>query len=195
MTGDSRPRRVRADAERSTARILEAAETVLAADSTASLERIADAAGLARATVHRRFSSRSALLDALAAQLTERYLQGISEARIETAPPVVALYRMTDTVFALKTGHRFAVQLTAALTPEVLAGLDRLFVRLREAGAITAADPTWGRRVYLALLGEVDGLPSDSPTLAASEAGDVAARVDLLVTSVLGALGGKAPAR
>jgi AcrR family transcriptional regulator len=191
MDGGGVPRRIRADAERSTARILEAAEAVLADDPAASLERIADAAGLARVTVHRRFSSRTALLDALAAQLNERYLQALGEARVDTSPPLVALQRLTEIVFELKLTHRFAIGLFAALTPEVLDCLDQLFVRLREAGAITAADPAWGRRVYLALLHEVHELPADSPTLASSGAGDeVAAKVDLLVRTVLGAVGG-----
>ena len=190
MSGDNPPRRIRADAERSTARVLEAAETVLAVDAAASLERIADAAGLARATVHRRFASRTALLDALAEQLSRRYLLGLAEARVETAPPLVALHRLTEIVFELKLGHRFAVQLTAALTPAVLDGLDLLFARLRAAGAITAVEPAWGRRVYLALLHEVHDLPADSATLAPSGPDGVATRVDLLVRTVLGALGG-----
>ncbi|BCJ50130.1 hypothetical protein Asp14428_16050 [Actinoplanes sp. NBRC 14428] len=78
---------MRADAERSTARILKAAEVVLADEPGAPLERIADAAGLARATVHRRFSSRKALIDALTAQLNERYLLGLKQARVDSAPP------------------------------------------------------------------------------------------------------------
>lgn len=45
MSADAGPRRLRADAERSTARILAAAEEVLAVDANATLERIADAAG------------------------------------------------------------------------------------------------------------------------------------------------------
>jgi AcrR family transcriptional regulator len=191
MGGEGPARRIRADAERSTARILEAAEAVLAADAAASLERIADAAGLARATVHRRFSSRTALLDALAEQLSRRYLLGLTEARVETAPPLVALHRLTQIAFDLKLSHRFAAQLTAALTPQVLDGLDLLFARLRDTGAITAADPAWCHQVYLALLHEVNDLPSDSPALTARGAGDeVMARTDLLVRTVLGALGG-----
>jgi AcrR family transcriptional regulator len=191
MGGNSPPRRIRADAERSTARILEAAEIVLAVDANASLERIADSAGLARATVHRRFASRTALLDALAEQLSQRYLLGLAEARVKTAPPLIALHRLTEIVFDLKLSHRFAVQLTAALTPTVLDGIDLLFARLRDTGAITAVDPAWCRRVYLALLHEVHGLPADSPALASSAAGDeTEAKVNLLVRTALGALGG-----
>ncbi|MEW2466827.1 helix-turn-helix domain-containing protein [Streptomyces sp. NPDC046994] len=186
-------RRIRADAERNMARILDAAEEVLAVEPNASLERIADAAGLGRATVHRRFPSRTALLDALAEQLTQRYLLGLEEARVKTAPPLIALYRLTQTVFALKLSHRFAIQLTAALTPAVLDGLDLLFARLRDAGAITAADAAWCRRVYLALLHEVHDLPADSPALTSSTTADeTETKVDLLIRTTLGALGGSA---
>ncbi|CAM3352773.1 TetR/AcrR family transcriptional regulator [Kibdelosporangium persicum] len=191
MSSGGPSRRVRADAERSTARILEAAEDVLAEDPNAPLERIADAAGVARATVHRRFSSRTALLDALAAHLNERYLRALAETRVATAPPLVALQRLTETIFDLKLCHRFAIQLDAAITPEVLAGVDLLFERLRDAGVITSADPVWCRRVYLALLHEVNDLSADSPTLTALHAGsEVEARINLLVGTVIGALGG-----
>ncbi|HWC79681.1 MAG TPA: TetR/AcrR family transcriptional regulator [Pseudonocardiaceae bacterium] len=199
MSAEIRPKRVRADAERSTARILAAAADVLAVDPNATLERIADEAGLARATVHRRFASRQALLDALTEQLNERYLGGLDQARVDTAPPVIALYRLTEIVFDLKLGHRFAMELTAdartgfpALSPEAAAGLDLLFTRLHEAGAITAASPAWCRRVYLALLHEVDRLPADSPDLAPA-ADEMGARVELMFRTVLGALGGSAP--
>ncbi|MEV5478358.1 helix-turn-helix domain-containing protein [Streptomyces sp. NPDC052207] len=185
-------RRIRADAERNMARILDAAEAVLALEPNASLERIADAAGLGRATVHRRFPSRTALLDALAERLTQRYLLGLAEARVKTAPPLIALYRLTQIVFSLKLSHRFAIQLTAALTPAVLDGLDLLFARLRDAGAITAADAAWCRQVYLALLHEVHDLPADSPSLASSTTDETESKVDLLIQTTLGALGGSA---
>lgn len=191
MGDDSPPRRVRADAERSTARILEAAEAVLSVDATASLERIADAAGLGRATVHRRFATRAALLEALAEQLSGRYLLGLAEARVKTAPPLVALHRVTEFILGLRSDHRFALQLTEARTPEVLDGLDTLFARLRDTGAITAAEPAWSRRVYLALLCEVCELPSDSAALGPGAAADeTAAKAELLVRTTLGALGG-----
>ncbi|WNV85737.1 helix-turn-helix domain-containing protein [Umezawaea sp. Da 62-37] len=199
MTEATRPRRVRADAERSTARILEAAVAVLAVDPNATLERIADAAGLARATVHRRFSSRKALLEAMTDQLNERYLLGMKQARIETAPPVIALHRLAERVFELKISHRFAIELAAdpntlkpLLSHEVRDGLDLLFTRLHAAGAITATSPTWCRQVFLALLHEVDALPAGSPELgtATDPTEEVGTRSDLLVRTVLGALGG-----
>jgi len=43
---------LRADAERSIRSILEAAERVLSADPAASMEQVAEAAGVARTTIH-----------------------------------------------------------------------------------------------------------------------------------------------
>ncbi|PRY32446.1 TetR/AcrR family transcriptional regulator [Umezawaea tangerina] len=193
---------LRADARRSSARILEAAQQVLAEDPTASLERVAEAAGLARATVHRRFASRQALLDALVRDLTDRYLAIIKEVRVKTAPPMVVLHRATEISLRLKYGHPFVTSLTPthespgapAAHPEIVEGLEILFTRLHEGGYTTTSDPAWARVVYLALLQEVYSLPADSPSLGLGDDADaddeVEARVGLLVTTLLGALGG-----
>lgn len=199
MSADAEPRRLRADAERSTARILAAAEELLAVDPTATLERIADAAGLARATVHRRFSSRKALLEALTGLLNERYLRGLDQARVATAPPVAALYRLTELLFELKADNRAIMELTAdpatkttPLSPEVTAGLELLFTRLREAGEITATDTAWCCAIYLAVVHEAAHLPTNSPMLGKT-AGETGARTDLTYRTVLAALGGDRP--
>jgi AcrR family transcriptional regulator len=198
-------RAVRADARRSTARILEAAQRVLAEDPSASLERIAELAGLARATVHRHFASRQALLDALVRNLTDRYLSIIDEVRLRTAPPLVALHRATESVLRLKCSHPFVTSLTPtdespgspASHPRIVAELEVLFGRLHTAGHITVADPAWGRLVYLALLNEVHHLPVDSAALALAPGADaddeLDARVNLLTATLLRALGGTTP--
>ncbi|MET0454115.1 MAG: TetR/AcrR family transcriptional regulator [Mycobacterium sp.] len=62
----SAPRSSRADAQRSYRRIVEAAAAVFLRDGAeASLEEIARTAGVGSATLHRHFSSRWALLDAV----------------------------------------------------------------------------------------------------------------------------------
>ncbi|WP_432564817.1 TetR/AcrR family transcriptional regulator [Kineococcus sp. SYSU DK003] len=184
MTGT---RRVRADAERSTARILEAAEGVLAADPNAPLERIADAAGLARATVHRRFANRTALLTALADQLNCRYELAFDEAEAATDDPLALLCELSHRVFALKIANRFALALADTPGPRSLERMTRLFERLHEAGVIATADPAWTRGVCLALLDEVHRLPADSPALGGGD--EISARSELFVRALLGALG------
>ncbi|HEX7306653.1 TetR/AcrR family transcriptional regulator [Lentzea sp.] len=186
-------RRLRADAEQNTARILTAAAEVLAADPLASLERIGEAAGLTRATVHRRFASRQALLEALTEQLDQRYLSALEQSRMDTAPPRPVFLRLTEILFELKVSHRFAMELMSAksdcrsgLSPRVEEGLEQVFARLRSAGDITATGADWCRGVYLAVVHEVTQLPPDAPDLVAAGG----SRAELVVRTVVGALGG-----
>ncbi|MBB4688142.1 TetR/AcrR family transcriptional regulator [Amycolatopsis jiangsuensis] len=203
MTAEAKPRRVRADAERSAARILEAAEEVLAADPNASLEQIADAAGLTRVTVHRRFSSRQVLLEALNERFNERYLLALKQARVATAPPLAALHRATEIVLDFKLSRRAALVRVSdprtggpILAPEVVEGIELLFSRLHAAGVITAADPSWCSQVYVALLCEVERRPVETLGLSTTDdpIEEVGARTDLLTRTVLGALGGNGDA-
>lgn len=155
---------LRADAERTVRTILEAAERVLSADPAASMERIAAEAGVARTTVHRRFATREALLDALTAWATDRFAAAVDAVRVDTVPPHVALYQVTANVMEVKLDWAFAMSRAGASSdPEVarvhadvLASCDRLFERAREAGVLRAdVEPTWARRVYYALIHEV----------------------------------------
>lgn len=155
-------RPLRADAERTARLILEAAERVLSADPTASIEQIAEAAGVARTTVHRRFANRQALLDALAETAVEQLHAAIDAARPETTPPLVALYQATANVLRTKISWRFALDQPAAPGSAAADGQQRmvqrcleLLRRLRDQGVIDAeTDLDWTRRVYYSLIGE-----------------------------------------
>jgi AcrR family transcriptional regulator len=164
-------RPLRADAERSVRAILEAAERVLSADPGASMEQIAAAAGVARTTIHRRFTHRQALIEALAVSAARQLAQAVEDGRPDTAPPSVALHRITANVLEVKGAWAFALGLgadpgseAAALHQDIGRRCITLLERAREAGLVDeAADLHWLRRVYYALLGEsLHGSPDDT---------------------------------
>ncbi|MEV4110326.1 helix-turn-helix domain-containing protein [Nonomuraea sp. NPDC049695] len=155
-------RALRADAERTMTAILEAAERTLSRDPASTMEQIAEAAGVARTTVHRRFATREALIDALALWATQRFAAAVGAAHPDTAPPLVALYQTTANVLDIKAGWGFAMSQASSANPEVARlhsevrdTCERLFRRAREAGVMRAdADLAWTRRVYYALIHE-----------------------------------------
>jgi AcrR family transcriptional regulator len=167
---------MRSDAARTVRTILEAAERVLSGNPAASMEQIAEAAGVARTTVHRRFASREALLDAMAAWATRKFAEAVESARPETTPPLVALYQVTASVLRVKSDWGFAMSRALPDDPEVARvhadvseRCDRLFLRARQAGVLRAdVDPAWAKRVYYALIHEaVQSRDADPDALAA----------------------------
>jgi AcrR family transcriptional regulator len=155
-------RPLRADAERTVTTILEAAERTLRRNPAATVEQIAEVAGVARTTVHRRFATREALIDALAAWATRQFAAAVAAAHPDTAPPLVALYQMTTNVLGVKIGWGYAMSRACSPDPDV-AGVhtdvrdtcERLFRRAQQAGLLrTDINVRWVRRVYYALIDE-----------------------------------------
>ncbi|WP_405778707.1 TetR/AcrR family transcriptional regulator [Streptomyces sp. NBC_01378] len=178
-------RALRADAERSVRAILEAAERVLAQDAGASMEQIAEAAGLTRITVHRRFASRQALLEALAVSAKQQIVDAIEEARPDSAPALVALYRVTANVLRVKNTWRFTLSHATAHTPaavalwaEIDAHTVKLLTRVQREGLLAPdADLEWTRQVYYALLSEALNRPGADQDPAAQDPDTLAALV------------------
>ncbi|WP_330291250.1 TetR/AcrR family transcriptional regulator [Streptomyces sp. NBC_00576] len=170
-------RALRADAERSVRAILEAAERVLAQDAGASMEQIAEAAGLTRITVHRRFANRQALLEALAVSAKQQLIDAIEEARPDAAPALVALYRVTVNVMRVKNTWRYTLShatahtvAAAALWAEIDARTVELLNRAQREGLLAPdADLEWTRQVYYALLSEALNRPGADQDPAAQD--------------------------
>jgi len=89
----ARPRR-RADAERSVARILDAAVGALGEDQDASMSEIARRAGLVRATIYVHFPTREALLEAVTERALAEVATVINAAEPERGQPADALARV-----------------------------------------------------------------------------------------------------
>ncbi|MGW4768148.1 TetR/AcrR family transcriptional regulator [Nocardia sp. NPDC004278] len=155
-------RPLRADAERTMRAILDAAERVLSENPNATLEQIAEAAGVARTTVHRRFASREELLRTMAVNAWRRIDAAVDAARPQTAPPMVALHQATANVIEIKYGTAYALDRVDETDPEVADLQTRVFEkcdaalsRAQSNGIIAPdADLLWVRRVYLALITE-----------------------------------------
>lgn len=170
-------RALRADAERSVRAILEAAEQVFAQDAGASMEQVAEAAGLTRITVHRRFANRQALLEALAVSAKQQLVDAIEEARPDAAPALVALHRVTANVLRVKNTWRFTLSHATAHTPtaaalweEINTHTVELMNRAQREGLLAPdADLDWTRQVYYALLSEALDRPGADQDPAAQD--------------------------
>jgi AcrR family transcriptional regulator len=88
------PKRRRADAERNTASIIDAALEALAGDPDASMAEIARRAGVVRATIYMHFPTRETLLDAVMEHATGLVADAIRNAEPDRGEPEEALERV-----------------------------------------------------------------------------------------------------
>ncbi len=96
-----RARRRRADAQRSIDAIVEAARTLLIERPDASMEEIADTAGVSRQTVYAHFSSRDALMAAVIDTQRAAQLAVLVSARLDRLAPVDAVRGFLDVSWQL----------------------------------------------------------------------------------------------
>src|SRR5881397_3487101 len=90
----SAPKHRRADAERNTAAIIDAALEALASDPNASMAEIARRAGVVRATIYMHFPTRESLLDAVMEHATALVADAIRQAEPNRGEPTEALERV-----------------------------------------------------------------------------------------------------
>ncbi|MGA5299081.1 TetR/AcrR family transcriptional regulator [Nucisporomicrobium flavum] len=110
-------RRRRSDARRSIDAILTAARTLLGHQPDASMEEIAQAAGVTRQTVYAHFASRDALITALIDAAGAETVEAIDAARLDTDPPVTALRRYLDIGWQLIRRYPYLLTTALARTP------------------------------------------------------------------------------
>lgn len=161
----SRPegRRRRSDAQRNIDAIVVAALRVLAERPAASMQDLAEAAGVHRATVHRHFATREDLLHAVREQGLNELQALVTDPELASLPPAAALRSLTRAALELGDRHRL-YRVTAAFddATEDRAGALRaplvaLFERARGAGAARVDQPAsalalaWGGLLLVSL--------------------------------------------
>jgi len=137
---DGRGRRV--DARRNLTTIVEAAAELLARQPRASMQEVAAAAGVHRATVHRHFAVRDDLLVAVRDHVWERCLEAMRAAEQDLASdPAAALERLIRGQLELQDHYRIYRYVpvvddrTAVDRPSRLNSVAGTFARAQEAGA------------------------------------------------------------
>ena len=140
--------------------ILDAAVTVLARDSSASLGEVAAAAGVGRTTLHRYFAERSELMTALSVHTLERVAAATERAALDRGAAPEALGRLCREYFELGDALTLMFndpQIIAAESWREEAEHDRaLFALIRRGqaeGTVDAAmSPVWIQYTLWALL-------------------------------------------
>ncbi|MER6590304.1 helix-turn-helix domain-containing protein [Micromonospora purpureochromogenes] len=141
----------RSDAERNRRTLLEAAADALARSPGASMAQVAQAAGLARATLYRHFSSRQELLAAMRAEALVRAADAIAGSRLDEGTALEGLRRAVEALVSLGVRFRALLLEGADLDAtflqqraEVLAPLKAVVRRGQEAGLIRSdLPPEW----------------------------------------------------
>jgi len=183
-------RRRRADAERSVARILDAAVDALASDPEVSMAEIARRAGVVRATIYVHFPTRESLLEAVTKRAIAEVTQAMAAAAPNRGDPAEALQRVLTTAWQ-ELGRFHALIAINTRRPQaelrrlhrpVLALLQPLIERGQRAGAFRSDVPAmWHLSMLLALIHAASG-ELQTNRLPAAEIESA------LVTTVLGAL-------
>ena len=186
------PRR-RADAERSVARILEAAVDALAGDPDASMGEIARQAGVVRATIYVHFPTREALIAAVTQRAITEATAAIEASEPQRGDAAEALARVVETAWRTLGRYHALVAINTRLPHDelrarhhaLLAELEPLIARGQREGSFRSDVPAaWHLATLLALVHAASG-ELRAGRMTEAEAGSA------LVATVLGAVSGE----
>jgi AcrR family transcriptional regulator len=186
-----RSRRRRADAERSVARILDAAVEALASDPEVSMAEIARRAGVVRATIYVHFPTRESLLEAVTQRAIADVTGAMAAAEPEHGDPAEALQRVLRVAWRELGRYHALVDINTRLPQAelrrrhrpALALLQPLIERGQRAGTFRSDIPAqWHLAMLLALI-HAASAELQSKQLPPEEIEPA------LVTTALGALG------
>ncbi len=132
-------------------RVLKEAAALLTRRATASMDEIARAAGISRATLHRHFAGRDALVRALEQLGIERFGRALDEARLEEGDAADAVRRLIDRAEPVAGLLSFLYTENQLFEDEMDEGWNRLdarvqalFLRGQEEGAFRVdLSPAW----------------------------------------------------
>jgi AcrR family transcriptional regulator len=114
-SGPSQEAELRVDARRNQQRILLAAARLLADDPAVSVQRIADEAQVARLTVHRRYPSRDALVDAILGAAVAEFGEALQEGESSSADAADAIAHLIRSL--ARIGAKYPILLQVGGTP------------------------------------------------------------------------------
>ncbi|MEU8579905.1 TetR/AcrR family transcriptional regulator [Streptomyces sp. L500] len=131
--------------------VLRAAAALLPRKATASMDEIAKAAGISRATLHRHFAGRDALVRALEKLGIEQFERALDEARLDEGDATGAVRRLIEKAEPVAGILSFLYTENQLFEGEVNEGWNRLdarvhalFLRGQEEGAIRVdLSPAW----------------------------------------------------
>lgn len=115
---NANPSARRADARRNIERILDAALEVLTEDPDASMARVAEQAGVVRATLYVHFPTRESLIGAVSERAIAEGTEALREAAPERGRPTEALVRMLHAGWQILGRYHALVTLNTRLGPE-----------------------------------------------------------------------------
>lgn len=168
---------MRADAARNLEAVLSASARLLGADPGARITDIAEAAGVDRRTIYRRFQSRDELLHAIYRARLDALEVVIDDARLDEAPVLVALHALAEG--GIRISREWPVDIRAATEPDVVRRRGELnermaafFRRAEREGVLVAGLPqSWPLALFQSTLRT---LAQELPDLSAGRAADLA---------------------